>query len=321
MHLKDLWQIIKEAGGGFSQHDGFKLSASLSFYTLLTVGPMMLIIFYITGLFWGSSAIEGTIYSQISGIVGEEAAAQLQELIRSASVEGSSVMAIIGVVALLVSATTVFTQLQYSMNTIWDLQVKTGSSWQQMLKNRGFAFIFVAGISILMSVLLLVNGVLESFMGKIQQLFPHIAFTIIYPLNLLMTLAVVALFFAFVYKVLPDAYIKWRDVAAGALTTGLLFMLGNFAMTIYFNAGSPASAYGSAGSLIVLLLWIYYSAIILFLGAEITKAYAIRYGSHIKPKEYAIEIKVIEAESGKQSGGTTPDTEQIAEQEEDSSSQ
>ena len=315
MHLKELWQIVKEAGAGFSHHDGFKLSASLSFYTLLTVGPMMLIIFYITGLFWGSSAIEGTIYSQISGIVGEEAAAQLQELIRSASVQGSSFMAIIGVIALLVSATTVFTQLQYSMNTIWDIQVKSGSSWQQMLKNRGFAFIFVAGISILMSVLLLVNGVLENFMGKIQQLFPGIAFTIIYPLNLLMTLAVVALFFAFVYKVLPDAYIKWRDVAAGALITGLLFMLGNFVMTIYFNAGSPASAYGSAGSLIVLLLWIYYSAIILFLGGEITKAYVMRYGSQVKPKEYAIEIKVIEADSGQHNYGVPGGREQIAEPE------
>lgn len=298
MFLKKLWQILKDAGSGFTYHDGLKLSSSLSFYTLLTVGPVLLVIIYIAGFIWGRDAIEGGIYNQINEVIGQDAAVQLQELIKNASVEGSSFMAIIGIGTLIVSATTALTQLQYSMNTIWDLQVKSGSGWQQMLKNRALSFMFLVGLSILIIVLIIINGMLESFMGQIQELFPQIAFTIIYPINLFFTMSIVALFFAFVYKVLPDAYIRWRDVVTGAFFTAILFMVGNFGITYYISISNLASAYGSAGSIIVLLLWIYYSASILFLGAEITKAYALNYGSEIKPKEYAIIVKMVEAEGG-----------------------
>jgi membrane protein len=293
MILKGLWQVIKEGASEFGRHDGIKLSASLSFFTVLTIGPMMLVIIWISSMFWGRKAIEGTIHSQISGVVGDRTAMQIQELIKNASIESNSFVAVIGFIALAIAATTFFTQVQTSMNTIWNLRIKKSNNWQQMLKKRLLSLSILAGLGILVLGFLVIDGFIEGFMKEIREMFPQYAVTIIYIGNLLLTIVLVALMFAFIFKVLPDAVIKWKDVAPGALFTAVLFMIGKFGVTFYINISNIRGAFGSAGSIIVLLVWIFVSAIILFFGAEVTKAYALKYGDEVIPKDYAFIVKVI----------------------------
>lgn len=297
IRVKDLWQVVKDAGAGFGRHKVLKLSASLCFYTIFSLGPMMLVIIFISNLFWGRQAIEGVIYDQISQVVGNETAIQIQELIKNASISSNNFMAVISIIILIFTATTLFTEIHDSMNMIWNLRVKKGRGWKQMLRSRLLSFFIIAGLGLLLLTFLIVNGILESFMSRIQEMFPRAAVIVVYVVNLLLTLFVVALLFAFIYKVLPDAYIQWKDVIAGALFTAVLFMIGKFGITFYINNTNMGSTYGSAGSLVVLLLWIYYSATILYFGAEFTKAYALKFGDEIKPRDYAVTIKMIVVES------------------------
>ncbi len=262
---------------------------------------MMLVIIFFSNLFWGREAIEGTIYSQISGVVGNTAALQIQEIIKNASISGNNFAAVIGFVTLLIAATTVFTEMQDSLNMIWNLRVKEGSGWLQMLKNRLLPFSIVAGLGFLLLGSLIINALLEGFMSKLQEMFPDAAIVVVYIVNLLLTLLVVAFLFAIIFKVLPDAVIQWKDVAAGALFTAVLFMIGKFCITFYINNSNMGSTYGSAGSLVILMLWIYYSSTILYFGAEFTKAYAVKYGAEIKPDEYAVTIQVVQVESSESS--------------------
>ena len=311
--LLDLWQILKHAGAGFIQHRIIKLSASLSYFTIFTLGPMMLVIIYISSIFWGRRAIEGTIHDQISGLIGDGAAIQIQALIKNASISGNSFLALLGIVSLIFAATTVFTQIQDTMNTIWNLKVKSGRGWQQMLKNRLLSFAIVAGLSLILLISLILNGLLDGFMSTLKELFPQIAFVVIYLVNLGITLLVVASLFAFIYKVLPDAYLQWKDVAAGALFASVLFMIGKFCITFYINSSDIGSTYGSAGSLVILLLWIFYSANILYFGAEVSKAYALKYGAEIKPRDYAVTIQVVILESNESSVQQNEKNTEIAE--------
>jgi membrane protein len=299
--IKSLWQILKDAGSSFLQQKVLKYSASLSFYTIFAIGPMLLVIIYISSLFWGRQAIEGTVHDQISGLIGDAAAFQIQEIIKNASVSHNNYMAIVGILTLAFAATTVFTQIQDTINTIWNLKVKKGKGWEIMIKRRLLSFSIVAGLGLLLLLSLLFNSLMEGFMSRLQDLFPQMAIIIIYLVNQIITFLVVAFLFGFIYKVLPDAMLQWKDVSAGALFASLLFMIGKFCITFYINHSNIASTYGSAGSLVILLLWIYYSASILYFGAEFTKAWALRFGAEIKPKEYAVTIQVVVIESNERS--------------------
>jgi membrane protein len=301
LSVKGVWQLLKDTGAGFGKHKVLKLSASLAYYTIFSIGPTLLVSIFFADLFWGRQSIEGTIYKQISGLVGEEAALQIQGIIQSASVSGNSFTAIIGFVTLIIAATTMFTEMQDSINMIWSLKVKPGSSWFRMLKNRLLSFSVTASLGFLLLVSLLINSLLDGFMSKLQQMFPHSAIVVIYVVNLLITLIVVALLFAIIFKVLPDAIISWKDVVAGSLFTAVLFMIGKFCITLYLNNSNIGNSYGSAGSLVILLLWVYYSSVILYFGAEFTKAYALKYGSVIKPKDYAVTIQTVQVESSERS--------------------
>jgi len=297
---KDFWWILKTAGLGFVKHRILNLSSSLAFYTIFSLGPMLLVIIFVSDIFWGRQAIEGTIYHQISGFVGDGAALQIQEIIKNSSINGNSFIAFVGLLIMIIAATTVFVEMQSSLNVIWNLKVKAGSPWLKMLKGRLLSFSLVAGLGFLLLVSLIINGLLEGFMDNIQELFPDITMVGVYIANLALTLFVVALLFAIIYKILPDAIIQWRHVVVGSLFTAGLFMIGKFCLTLYIDNSDLGSTYGSAGSLVILLLWIYYSSIILYFGAEFTKVYALKYGGLIKPKEYATTVKVVQIESHKQ---------------------
>ncbi|MBO9682019.1 MAG: YihY/virulence factor BrkB family protein, partial [Flavisolibacter sp.] len=246
-------------------------------------------------IFYGRAAIEGTIYGQIREFVGNDAAAQIQNMIRNASLSGKSHGAVVlGMITLLLGATSVFAEIQDSINIIWGLKPKPKRGWVKMLLNRLWSFSVIGSFILLVS--LLVNTIIEALMNQLQRLFPQVTIVLVYIVNQLVILGITTLLFAVIFKVLPDARIKWRDVMAGAFATSLLFMLGKFVITFYINHSSVGTAYGAAGSLVVILLWVYYSSAILFFGAEFTKAYAAKHGSRIYPNQYAVWVKVVEVE-------------------------
>ncbi len=300
-HFKDYWKIIKDAGAGFSKHKILRLSASLCFYTMFSIGPILLLVIYISGLFWGQKAAEGNVYIQISGFIGEQPAKQIQELIKNATITNSDLMAVISIVILIFTATTAFNEMHDSINTIWNLRIKKGRGFRQMLKVRLISFCLIGGIGLLFLVFLFVSGLFEGFMHKIKEMFPNFSVTLFYLLDIMILLLIVAILFAAIYKFLPDAHIRWSDVAAGALFASVLFLIGKFGFTLFIKHSNLRSSFGSAGSFVVLLMWIYYSSIMLYFGAEIAKAYALKFGDEIVPKDYAIMVKVIQIESNEKS--------------------
>lgn len=296
--LKTLWSILKKSVEGFIVHKVPRLSASLAFYTIFSLGPMMLVILFFSTFFWKRQAIEGIIYRNLSGVIGESAALQIQDIIKNAALTGSQFTIALSFIILIISATTVFTEMQTSMNVIWDLRIKKRRGWGRMLRSKLLSFSIVAGLGFLLLVSLIINGLLEGFMGKLQEMFPHTMIVMVYIIQLIITLLVVASLFALIFKVLPHAVIRWKDVIPGSLFAAVLFMAGKFLISLYINKTDFGTSYGAAGSIIILLLWIYYSSVILYFGAEFTKAYALRFGAEIIPKEYAVTIKVVEVESG-----------------------
>jgi membrane protein len=298
---KGMWQLLKRTGAGFMRDKVTKLSASLAYYTIFSLGPMLIVIIYLLDLFWAKEAIEGRIYGQIKELVGDSAALQIQDIIKNAAVSGSNTLAaIIGFVTLIIAATTVFAEIQDSINTIWKLKAKAEKGWLIMLKSRLLSFSLVVGLGFLLLVSLTVNALVEGLMDKLKQIFPQITVVLVYIFNLIITLLITSSLFAIIFKVLPDAVIRWKDVAVGAIFTAMLFMVGKFGITFYIGSSNVSSAYGTAGSLVILLLWIYYSSIILYFGAEFTKSYALTYGHEIRPNEYAVIVQTVQVESRKQ---------------------
>jgi membrane protein len=295
--LKGIWKLIRESFIGFDQDKVFKLSGSLAYFTIFSIGPMLLVIIFFADLFYGREAVEGTIYGQINGFVGPEAAAQIQEIIKNASMSGkSTVTAVVGFITLLIGTTTVFAEIQDSINSIWNLKTKPEKGWIKLILNRLLSFSIVIGLAFVLLVSLIINGIMEAFGNRMATMFPELAVLVIYIINLILTFIVITLLFATIFKVLPDAKIKWRDVMVGSIVTALLFMVGKFGITYYIGRSNIGSTYGAAGSLIILLLWVYYSAIILYYGAEFTKAYATNFGNRIYPNSYAVWIKHIDIE-------------------------
>jgi membrane protein len=298
--MKGIWKVLKETFKGFSEHKITKLSGSLAYYTVFSMGPLLVMIISLCGLFLKKEAVEGEVFSVLQGFVGEDTASQLQEIIKNASLAGKSkIAAIVGGVTLLLGATTVFGEIQDSINSIWGLKAKPKKGWLKMLQNRLLSFSVIVSLGFLLLVSLTLSGVIEAISNRLRERFPDVTVVVFYIINLVITLIISAIIFAVIFKVLPDAKIRWRDVIAGALVTAVLFILGKFGISLYISQTQVGSTYGAAGSLVVLIVWIYYSSIILYLGAEFTKAYAVEYGDDIHPNDYAVTTKEITVETGK----------------------
>lgn len=296
---KDIWPITKQSFADFIDNKVFKLSAALAFYTIFSLPAMLIIVISVSDIFYGRAAIEGTLYHQIAEFVGTEAALQIQETIRSAALSQSSTFAtIVGIITLLVGATSVFSEIQDSINHIWKLKAKPkGTGFLKMLSNRLLSFSIVVSLGFLLLVSLLINGLMDMLITRLTRMFPDLTVIMVYAVNIIITFGITALLFAMIFKVLPDARIKWKHVRAGAFTTAVLFMLGKFLIGYYLGHSKMSSTYGTAGSVIVMLLWVYYSAMILYFGAVFTHVYVIHTGSRIYPSNYAVWVQQIEVES------------------------
>ncbi len=300
--LKGIWEVLKNAFTGFSDDKVTKLSGSLAYYTVFSMGPLLVVIISLCGVFLGRDAVEGKIFNVLVGFVGSDTAAQLQQIIKNASLSGkSTVAAIVGGITLLVGATSVFAEIQDSINSIWGLKPKPKRGWLKMLQNRFLSFSVIISLGFLLLVSLGISAIVDAISGHLQAAYPDVTILVFYIINVLITLAVTTLIFAVIFKVLPDAKIRWKDVATGSVVTAVLFMIGKFAISIYISQSKVGSTYGTAGSLVILLLWVYYSSIILYFGAEFTKAYAVKYGAAIHPNHYAVTTQQIEIETGQAS--------------------
>lgn len=296
---KGIWKVIKGSFTGFSDDKVTKLSGSLAYYTIFSMGPLLVLIISLCGMFLGVEAVQGKIYSTLVGFVGQDTAAQLQEIIKNASLGNKSkIAAIIGGITLLIGATTVFAEIQDSINGIWGLKPKPKRGWLKMLQNRFLSFSVIISLGFILLVSLALSGIIEGISGRLRAAYPDVTVAVFYIINLVLTLVITSFIFAVIFKVLPDAIIRWRDVAIGAIVTGLLFMVGKFAIGLYISKSNVGSTYGTAGSLVVVLVWVYYSSIILYYGAEFTKSYAMEFGAPIHPSKYAVTMKQVEVETG-----------------------
>jgi len=297
--LKGLFNVLKESFSKFGDDKITKLSGSLAYSTVFSMGPLIIVIISLCSIFLGKEAIEGKIYEQLKGFLGSDSAKQLQAIIKNAAISGNSkIAAIIGGITLLIGATAIFSEIQDSINGIWGIKPKPKKGWIKFLQNRFLSFSLIVGLGFLLLVSLSVNTLIDGFNAKLQVWFPDVSVVLFYIINILLTAAIVTLIFAVIFKVLPDADIMWKDVTAGAFTTALLFMIGKLGISFYISKSNVGSTFGTAGSLVILLVWVYYSSINIYFGAEFTKAWSVNYGLPIKPNHYAVTTKLVEVQTG-----------------------
>ncbi len=298
--FKDSWCIIKDTFTGFMADKGLKLSASLSYYTMFSLAPLLLLIISLASTFFGRDAIEGRVFYQIRDLIGPQAAVQIQQVIKNLELSGKTNLSlIIGVFTLILGATTVFGEIQDSINMIWKVKAKPKKGWLKLVKDRLRSGSIIIGLGFLLIVSLIVNGAIVALNDILEGYFPWFTVILFNVANIAVSFLVITILFGVIFKVLPDAKIRWRDVRAGAFFTACLFLLGRYLIGLYITTTGAGSPYGAAGSIIVILLWVYYTAAILYFGAEFTRAYALFKGRNIQPAEYAVYVEQREVEREK----------------------
>jgi membrane protein len=286
-----VFELLKNTAGAFSDDNAFKLSASLSYYTIFALGPLLIIIISLSAIFYGKDVVEGKLFAQLSDLVGTDAALQIQSiLINAQRTHATTLGAIIGFVVLFIGATGVFTEIQGSINFIWSVRAKPKKGWLKYLFNRLISFSLIIGLGFLLLVSLIVNALLTFLSDTLTRKFPHFPVGLFNLANSLIILTVITCLFAVIYKVLPDAIISWKDAWIGSIFTALLFLLGKFLIGYYLGKSNLGVTYGAAASVVILLAWVYYSSLILYFGAEFTKVYALYSGEGIRPKQTAVFI-------------------------------
>ncbi|MCO4293231.1 YihY/virulence factor BrkB family protein [Solitalea sp. MAHUQ-68] len=293
--LKNIVRLMNQVIREFQEDKVMKLSASLAYYTIFSLPPMLLVIISLCDLFYGKQAVEGAVFSQIRGVVGDKPAMLIESTLQNVSItKNASIATIIGLVTLFFGATGVFHEIQDSINQIWGLRLKPNKGkrgWLKFLTNRLLSFSMVISLGFILLVSLMLNGLIEAFIHRLMQLLPEGEVYMIYWTNLFITFIITTSLFAIIFKVLPDARIHWKDIWIGAVVTAFLFMVGKFLIGIYLTNSTISNAYGAAGSLILTLLWVYYSAVILYFGAEFTQVYAQMFGKDLHPNDYAMWIE------------------------------
>ncbi|UOQ53792.1 YihY/virulence factor BrkB family protein [Hymenobacter cellulosivorans] len=297
--FSDIVGILKTTASEFMTNNSFRHAAALSYYTIFSLPPLLLIVITVASSMYGAEAVTGQVYGQMRGFLGADSAKFLQDSIAEfTKQQKSGVASIIGIGALIFAATTFFVTLQESINDIWNLKVKPRNGIWQFVRDRLLSFGLILSVALLLLISFVVSAVLSAFTGQLQQWFPEIGVVVIRLVDFILSLAVTSLLFALIYRFLPDAIIRWRDVGIGAFITALLFVLGKFLIAFYIAKADPGSAFGAAGSAIVLLVWVNYSALIIFFGAEFTQEFADAFGQKVQPKSHAVRIETREVPEG-----------------------
>lgn len=295
-----LYHLFIAAGKGFMEDRVMKLSAALAYYTIFSLTPLIIIIISAASIFLGDNMDPNTkLFGEISEMIGVDAANQLKGFVDNANLSGKSTLGlIIGVITLIIGSTAIFIEIQDSINLIWKVKAVPKKGWKKLITNRLLSFSLIASLGFLLLVSLVINSVVVGIGNKLGVYAARIGiedvsgFVMLLVTNAL-TIGVVTAIFAIIFKVLPDVDLKWKPALIGALFTALMFSLGKYLIGIYIEKGNPGSAFGAASSIIVILLWIYYTSIILYFGAEFTQAYAEKYTEGITPSKYAVHLKTI----------------------------
>ena len=296
-YLKEIWKVLIATFSSFSNDNCLKYSASLAYYTVFSLAPLLILVISLAGLVWGEDAAANRLYPQISHYVGQQQALQIQEILKHLQLSGKTGLAVvIGIITLLMGASGIFLEIQDSLNIIWRVRAKPKRGWLKLIQNRFLSFSLIISLGFLLLVSLVINFVMQALSDFVERYLHAITTLLINCINLGITLVVITTLFGIIFKFLPDVKIKWKDVRSGALFTALLFMLGQYIIGLYLKYSAQGSAYGAAGSIIVILVWIYYTAAILYIGAEFTRVYAEASGSTIEPADYAVHVEQKEVE-------------------------
>ncbi|SFT07785.1 YihY/virulence factor BrkB family protein [Sphingobacterium wenxiniae] len=308
-----LWQKIKGFGlllyatfNDFMEDKCLKKSASLAYYTVFSIGPLILILIWALGFFYGNQlddtgGARNEIMADLYELLGPDITGLLDAAIQKISLESkNSIGLYIGIGTLIFSSTTIFVDIQNSINEIWQIKVKPKKGWLKIVIDRLLSFSMIIGLGFLLMVSLVLSSIISLLMGKVGdflgEYIPNINLQMIDLINTGVSFLIITTLFACIFAFLPDAKVRFRDVVWGAVFTSLLFSLGKYLISWYLSSNATASSFGAAGSIIILLSFVYYSAAILYFGAEFTKQYAIKYGNGIQPRSYAVMIEIKEVE-------------------------
>ncbi|MEN5088860.1 YihY/virulence factor BrkB family protein [Sphingobacterium faecium] len=295
--IKKYIEVFKNAVLGFINEDCLKYSASLSYYTIFSIGPILVLMISLAGIFFGEDAIQGKVFSEMRGLVGPSAAKQIQEVIMNLKLSGKSNLAlIVSIITLLVGATTVFGDIQNSINRIWHVRAKPKRGWLKLITDRLLSSSLVVGLGFLLMVTLVVNGIILAFTDQLQLYFPDITVFFMDAVNFALSFAIIFILFGIIFRTLPDVKIEWKTVRVGAFFTAILFIIGRYGIGLYLQSSGTESTYGAAGALVLVLLWVYYTAAILYFGAVYTREFAVANGIPIKPADYAVYVEEKERE-------------------------
>jgi len=295
--FKKIWRFTQEVFNNFMQDNSFQLGAALAYYTVFSFAPVIIIVIALASLFFGEAAVEGQIYEQLRGLLGEDTAQGVQQLIENAYSTGNSwVATLVSLATLIFGATGIFYVLKSALNQIWGLKPKPKNGFLNLLFDRLLSFSMVLSVGFL----LLISLVWESFVtilyDQLAAYFSETATLLTQIANVVFSLLLTSALFGLIFKMLPDAKIRWKDVGVGAVFTALLFALGKFAIGLYLGNSNVGNTFGAAGSVVILMIWVYYSSQILFLGAEFTYVYAKWRGADIRPNSNAVRIVKQEVE-------------------------
>ncbi|WP_340202320.1 YihY/virulence factor BrkB family protein [Ascidiimonas sp. W6] len=289
--LKTSISIVIETIKSWNADNPWRLSAVVAFYAVLSLPALLIILINVVGIIWGTEAVQGKLTNEFSQVLGMDSAKSIQTMIASAEKSNQSYMAtVVGIGTLIFGATGVFYQLKISLNEIWKINPIPRTQIIKIITDRVISFGFILVIGFLLLVSLVLTAAISLLNDFIRELFPDIVLYIGYTLDAVISMGIITVLFALIFKYLPDAKIQWKTVWRGATVTAFLFVAGKFLLGIYFGQASPDSTYGAAGSIILILLWVFYSCLILLLGAKFTAVYAEKYGLGIKPASNA-ELK------------------------------
>ena len=287
--LRRLGSLLRETAVQWDEDQAARQAASLALYTLLSIAPLLIVSIKVAGVVLGEEAARGQLTEEIGRLVGPQAGEAIQAVVANAKEPGQGVAgSIVGLCVLLFGASGVFGELQTSLNQIWEVRPKPNRGIVGFIKDRFFSFTMVMGVAFLLLVSLVVSAVLATLTEHFREIIPFPALW--WAVNIAIGIAITTVLFALIYKVVPDAQVGWHDVWVGAFATALLFSVGRVALSWYVGRSATVSPFGAAGSLVALIVWVYYSAQILFFGAEFTQVFATRYGSRIMPAPNAVHV-------------------------------
>ncbi|MFZ4263583.1 YihY/virulence factor BrkB family protein [Sphingobacterium sp. HJSM2_6] len=307
--IKDFWKLLMNAGAAFAEDNCMKLSASLAYYTIFSIGPLLLILTWTLGFFYGN-ALDGSegareqVIDELNQLFGKDIASLLESTIHNLSLDSksSNIGIIVGGATLMFTSTTIFVDIQNSINSIWKVKPKPKKGWLKLIVNRLISFSMILGLVFLLLASLIISSLIGIMTDYFNRFMANWDINLIDWINSSITFLVISTLFGIIYAFLPDAKVRFKDILGGAIFTSLLFMLGKFLISLYLSQNITASSYGAAGSIIILLAWVYYSSAILYFGAEFTKEYAVKYGKGIQPSSFAVLVKQTELEIDPETG-------------------